>query len=357
MTVHDARSAQFSGPSLDVHPPTVVPVDDPALGGRIRTRALGSNHMRVLVTGVAGMIGSHLTELILDRGDEVVGVDNYLTGQASNVEPLLERPRFSFVRADVCDAAAVESIGQVDAVCQLASPASPADFSTKPGQILRAGSVGVLTTLDVALEHGARYLLASTSEVYGEPLVHPQPETYWGNVHTVGPRACYDESKRFAEAAVSTYGRSFGLDAAIARIFNTYGPRMRVDDGRVVSNFIVQALLGRPLTVFGDGSQTRSFCFVEDQARGLLALLDSGQAGPVNIGNPEEFTVLELATLVIELTGSDSEIEHRPLPQDDPTQRRPDITRAREVLGWEPTVTLRQGLPKVIDYFERHLVA
>jgi len=245
--------------------------------------------------------------------------------------------------------------GPVDAVLNLASPASPVDFSRIPLQILRAGSLGTLNTVELARRHGARYLLASTSEVYGEPAVHPQPESYWGNVNTIGPRACYDESKRFAEAAASTFARSFGVDVGIARIFNTYGPRMRADDGRVVSNFVVQALCGEPITVHGDGSQTRSFCYVTDQAAALIALLDSGEPGPMNLGNPDEFTVEELASMVLELTGSDSPLERRPLPEDDPTQRRPDTALARERLGWEPVVPLREGLVRTIEHFRREL--
>jgi dTDP-glucose 4,6-dehydratase len=313
--------------------------------------------MRILVTGAAGMVGSHLSELLLARGDTVVGLDNLSTGRAANVDHLDGAPRFTLIEGDITDPDALASVGPIDAICQLASPASPTDFATMPSEILRAGSVGVLNTLDLARAHGARYLLASTSEVYGEPLVHPQPEEYFGNVSTTGPRACYDESKRFAEAAVTTYARSFGVDTAIVRIFNTYGPRMRINDGRVVSNFVVQALLGHPLTVQGDGSQTRSFCFVEDQARGLAAMLDSDQSGPINIGNPCEMTVLQLAQRVLELSGSDSTVELRPLPQDDPTQRRPDIRLATERLGWAPSTGLDDGLTRTIDYFRRQLIA
>lgn len=311
--------------------------------------------MRVVVTGCAGLIGSHLCEALLARGDEVIGIDNLVTGRAANLEALRTTPGFSYVAGDATDAATFEGLRDLDAVCHLASPASPLDFATKPTEILRAGSTGTFVTVDLAAAHGARYLLASTSEIYGEPLVHPQPESYLGNVNPIGPRACYDESKRFAEAIVSTHRRSFGLDGAIVRIFNTYGPRMRTDDGRVVSNFVVQALRGEPLTVQGDGGQTRSFCYVDDQVRGLMAMLDAEDAGPINIGNPVQFTVLELAKIVLELTGSDSPIEYRPLPVDDPSQRQPDITRAREVLGWEPRVQLRDGLPLVIEYFEREL--
>ncbi len=313
--------------------------------------------MRILVTGAAGMVGSHLSELLLARGDTVVGLDNLSTGRAANVAHLADEPRFRLIEGDITERAALADVGTVDAVCQLASPASPADFATMPSEILRAGSIGVLNTLDLAQSCNARYLLASTSEVYGEPLVHPQPETYLGNVSTTGPRACYDESKRFAEAAVSTYARSFGVDTAIVRIFNTYGPRMRINDGRVVSNFVVQALLDHPLTVQGDGSQTRSFCFVEDQARGLAAMLDSSESGPINIGNPCEMTVLQLAQRILDLSGSNATIEFRPLPQDDPTQRRPDITSAKGLLGWFPTTALDDGLERTIAYFRRQLLA
>jgi dTDP-glucose 4,6-dehydratase len=310
--------------------------------------------MRIVVTGCAGLIGSHLAEQLVARGDTVVGVDNFTTGRAENLAHLDHHERFTLVTADVTEPGSLDGIdhgGAVDAVVHLASPASPRDFTTMPLEILRVGSVGTFATVELAQRHGARYLLASTSEVYGEPLVHPQPETYLGNVNPVGPRACYDEAKRFAEATVSTYRRSCGLDTGIVRIFNTYGPRMRVDDGRVVSNFVVQALRGEPLTVQGDGSQTRAFCYVDDQVRGLLALLDSDEPGPVNIGNPTTFTVLELAKTVLELTGSTSAIEYLPLPEDDPTQRQPDITVARERLGWQPTVSLRDGLAKVIEHF------
>lgn len=309
--------------------------------------------MRVVIAGGAGLIGSHLAELLLDRGDEVLVVDDYSTGRPENLTHLLDRPGCSVLETDVTEPFDVD--GPVDAVCNLASPASPPDFERIPLEILRAGSTGTFHTIELARRHGARYLLASTSEVYGEPMVHPQPESYWGNVNTTGPRACYDEAKRFAEAVTSTYARSFGVDAAIARIFNTYGPRMRVDDGRVVSNFAVQALTGRPLTLYGDGRQSRSFCYVDDLVRGLVALMDSDEPGPVNLGNPVEFTVAELAEVVIELTGAEVPIEHRPLPVDDPTQRRPDITAASLRLGWHPTVSLREGLERTIDHFRREL--
>lgn len=294
------------------------------------------------------MIGSHVSELLVGRGDEVVVVDDLSTGRRSNLDALAGHPRLRFVEADVTVRIPVD--GPLDAVLNLASPASPPDFSRIPLQILRAGAIGTLNTLELARQHRARYLLASTSEVYGEPAVHPQPESYRGSVSTTGPRACYDESKRFAEAATTTFARSFGVDACIARIFNTYGPRIRPDDGRVVSNFVVQALDGQPITIYGDGRQTRSFCYVEDEAAGLVALLDSGVPGPMNLGNPDESTVEELALHVIELTGSDSTLVRRPLPQDDPTQRRPDITLATEVLGWSPRVPLREGLRRTIEH-------
>lgn len=311
--------------------------------------------MFVLVTGCAGMIGSHLTDALLARGDRVVGVDNFVTGQPENLRAARSNPAFEFLDADICDPDALLGVGKVDVICHLASPASPVDFAVRPADILRVGSLGTFAVIDLAQRVDARLVLASTSEVYGEPLVHPQHESYWGNVNTIGPRACYDESKRFAEAAVSSWVRSYGLDAGIARIFNTYGPRMRVDDGRVVSNFVVQALAGRPLTIQGDGSQTRSFCYVDDQVSGLIALMDSKESGPINIGNPDEWTVLQLAKLVVELTGSTSALTHRPLPTDDPTQRRPDISAARAHLGWEPKISLAEGLPKVIDYFAQRI--
>jgi nucleoside-diphosphate-sugar epimerase len=307
--------------------------------------------MRAVVTGGAGFLGSHLCRALLERGDEVVAVDNLVTGSLGNVEDLSGRPGFSFQRHDVSTSVDVE--GQVDAVLHFASPASPVDFERIPLPILKVGSLGTFNTLGLARAKGARYLLASTSEVYGDPLVHPQPESYWGNVNPIGPRGVYDEAKRFAEAATMAYHRFHGTDVRIVRIFNTYGPRMRPDDGRAVSNFLVQALSGEPLTVYGDGTQTRSFCYVDDEVRGILALLDSDYVGPVNIGNPDEFTILELAKTVLEVTGSSAEITFRPLPTDDPTQRRPDISRARQVLGWEPIVELREGLARTAEWFRR----
>jgi dTDP-glucose 4,6-dehydratase len=304
---------------------------------------------RVVVTGGAGFLGSHLCDALLDRGDEVVCLDNLVTGSTTNVEHLFGRPGFTFVEHDVSRYVWVP--GAVDVVMHLASPASPRDYLEMPIQTLKVGSLGTHNTLGLAKAKGARFFLASTSEVYGDPQVHPQPETYWGHVNPVGPRGVYDEAKRFAEAMTLAYHRHHGLEVRIVRIFNTYGPRMRARDGRVVSNFLVQALRGEPLTVYGDGSQTRSFCYVDDEVRGFLALLDSDLTGPVNIGNPGEFTMLELADLVREVTGSSSEVVFEPLPEDDPTQRRPDITLARTQLGWEPRIDLRDGLVRTAEHF------
>jgi dTDP-glucose 4,6-dehydratase len=303
------------------------------------------------VTGGAGFLGSHLCRVLLDRGDEVVAVDNLSTGARPNVVELLDRPGFELVEHDVTRYVAVA--GPVDAVLHFASPASPKDYLEMPIQTLKVGSLGTHNTLGLAKAKGARYLLASTSEVYGDPQVHPQTEDYWGHVNPVGPRGVYDEAKRFAEAMTMAYHRFHGVDVRIVRIFNTYGPRMRPSDGRVVSNFLTQALAGKPLTVYGDGSQSRSFCYVDDEVRGIVALLDSDHVGPVNIGNPDEFTVGELAHIVLELTGSQSEVVHEPLPVDDPVQRRPDISLARRVLGWEPRVPLREGLARTTEWFAR----
>jgi dTDP-glucose 4,6-dehydratase len=307
--------------------------------------------VRVVVTGGAGFLGSHLCRALLDRGDAVVAIDNLITGNLDNVDDLLARGEFSFIEQDVTNHLDVP--GAVDAVLHFASPASPVDYLEHPIQTLKVGSLGTHKTLGLAKAKGARYLLASTSEVYGDPQVHPQTEDYWGHVNPIGPRGVYDEAKRFAEAMTMAYHRCHGVDVRIVRIFNTFGEQMRPRDGRVVSNFLVQALAGEPLTVYGDGDQTRSFCYVADEVRGILALLDSNYVGPVNIGNPEEHTVLELARLVLELTGSASEIVHRPLPVDDPTQRKPDITLARTELGWEPEVPLADGLARTAKWFGR----
>jgi dTDP-glucose 4,6-dehydratase len=309
--------------------------------------------MRVLITGAAGFLGSHLANRFLDAGYEVVGVDNFLTGSRENIALLQENPRFTFIQQNVSSPLYIT--GPLDGVLHFASPASPVDYLELPIQTLKVGSLGTLNTLGLALAKKARYLLASTSEVYGDPLVHPQPETYWGNVNPVGPRGVYDEAKRFAEALTMAYHRTHGVDTRIVRIFNTYGPRMRPADGRVVSNFIVQALRGEPLTVYGDGSQTRSFCYVSDEVEGIFRLFHSDRNEPVNIGNPDEFTVAELATLVLEETGGASAVVHRPLPDDDPKVRRPDITVARELLGWEPRVPLREGLRRTIPWFKEVL--
>jgi dTDP-glucose 4,6-dehydratase len=307
--------------------------------------------MRILVTGAAGFLGSHLCQRLLDEGHEVIGMDNFVTGRPENMAALFEDTRFHFVQHDVTTFVYVE--GPLDVVMHFASPASPIDYLELPIQTLKVGSLGTHKTLGLAKAKGARYFLASTSEVYGDPLVNPQPESYWGNVNPVGPRGVYDEAKRFAEAMTMAYHRFHGLDVRIVRIFNTYGPAMRPHDGRVVSNFIRQALSGDPLTVYGDGSQTRSFCYVTDEIDGIYRLLMSDWVGPMNIGNPDEMTVMELARLVLELTASPSRIETRPLPQDDPQVRRPMIDRARETLGWTPKVGLAEGLEKTIAYFRQ----
>jgi dTDP-glucose 4,6-dehydratase len=307
---------------------------------------------RVVVTGGAGFLGSHLCDALVERGDEVVCIDDLSTGRHRNIEHLSGHPLFTFVLHDVTAPLGVS--GEVDALMHLASPASPADFQRLPIEILEVGSTGTHNMLRLALAKGARFFLASTSEVYGDPAVHPQPESYCGNVDPIGARSAYDEAKRFAEALAMAYHRVHGVEVRIARIFNTYGPRMRPDDGRVVSNLLTQALRGDPLTVHGDGSQTRSFCYVDDQVRGQLTLLDSDIVGPVNVGTDQEVAVLDLAELVLRVTGSQSGIEYRPLPQGDPVRRRPELTRARDELGWSPRVDLQAGLVRTAEWFCRH---
>jgi nucleoside-diphosphate-sugar epimerase len=303
--------------------------------------------MRVVVTGGAGFLGSHLCEALVRRGDTVVCADDLSTGRLENIEHL-RHLGCEFVRADVT--MPLELSGSVDAVAHLASPASPPDYLRLPLETLAVGSRGTENALRLATQHGARFVLASTSEVYGDPLVHPQHEEYWGNVNPIGPRSVYDEAKRYAEAVTTAY-RGRRANTGILRIFNTYGPRMRPCDGRVVSSFIVQALSGEPLTVYGSGDQTRSFCYVDDLVRGLVAMIDSAEAGPLNIGNPQERTVRELAQLVLEITGSSSAIEFHRLPQNDPTRRRPVVTRVREALGWSPEVSIEEGLRRTVQWF------
>jgi dTDP-glucose 4,6-dehydratase len=307
--------------------------------------------MRILITGAAGFLGSHLCDRFIAGGHEVIGMDNFITGSPENIAHLIGNRAFRFIEHNVTDYIYVE--GRLDGVLHFASPASPVDYLELPIQTLKVGSLGTHKTLGLAKAKGARFLLASTSEVYGDPQVHPQPETYWGHVNPVGPRGVYDEAKRFAEAMVMAYHRVHHIDTRIVRIFNTYGSRMRPNDGRVVSNFIVQALRGEPLTVYGDGSQTRSFCFVSDEVEGIFRLFHSDYRMPVNIGNPNELTVQQMAERVIEKTGSASDIVHVPLPKDDPKVRRPDIAVARRELGWEPVVSLDEGLDRTIPYFRK----
>jgi dTDP-glucose 4,6-dehydratase len=308
---------------------------------------------RVVITGAAGFIGSHLSETLLDRGYSVVGIDNLLTGSTANIAHLVNRD-FTFIKHDVTNYIFVE--GHVDAVLHWASPASPIDYLELPIPTLKVGALGPHKALGLAKEKKARFVLASTSEVYGDPLEHPQKETYWGNVNPIGPRGVYDEAKRFAEAMTTAYHRFHGLDAKIVRIFNTYGPRMRLHDGRAVPAFMNQALRGEDVTIFGSGQQTRSFCYVTDLVAGVIRLMESNVNEPVNIGNPHEMTIEEIARKIIELTGSKSRIVYRPLPEDDPKIRQPDITRARTLLGWEPTVALEEGLTKTLEYFKTQVV-
>jgi dTDP-glucose 4,6-dehydratase len=303
----------------------------------------------VLVTGAAGFLGSHLTDVLLGEGNRVIGVDNLSTGNLKNLEHLKHEPAFSLVEQDIT---LPFDVGPVDAIFNFASPASPDDYHRLGIETLLVGSAGTIHTLELARKHGARYLHASTSECYGDPEVHPQVESYWGNVNPVGPRSVYDEAKRFAEAAVTAYRRYHQVDTHLVRIFNTYGPRLQANDGRVISNFMMQALRGEPLTIYGDGSQTRSFCFVADLIDGIVRLSRSDEHTPVNIGNPVEWTILDCAQEVLAVTGASSKIVFRPLPQDDPTRRRPDIAKAKALLGWEPKVMLREGLERSLEYFK-----
>jgi len=305
--------------------------------------------LRIVVSGAAGFIGSHFCDRLLAEGHSVVGLDNYLTGHRRNLEHIAEGPRFQLVDQDISRPFTIA--GAVDGVVNMASPASPKDYLDHPIETLDVGSAGTRNMLELALAKSAPYLLTSTSECYGDPLVHPQTESYWGNVNPVGPRSCYDESKRFAEALTMAYHRKHGLRTRIARIFNTYGPRMKLDDGRVVPAFLDQALRGEPITVSGDGSQTRSFCYVSDLVDGLYRLMLSEEVYPVNVGNPREMTILQFAEHIKRLTGSESRIVFQALPEDDPRKRRPDITRARDLLGWEPRVELDEGLQRTIAYF------
>jgi len=309
--------------------------------------------MRVLVTGAAGFIGSHLCESLLARDCDVVGVDNFITGSRDNLEPVAHHPRFDFIEQDVTGY--IRLAGSLDWVLHFASPASPRDYLELPIQTLKVGALGTHNALGLAKATGARFLLASTSEVYGDPLMHPQREDYWGNVNPIGPRGVYDEAKRFAEAMTMAYHRAHGVDTRIARFFNTHGPRMRLNDGRAIPAFMTQALTGAPLTVFGDGSQTRSFQYISDLVEGVWLLMARGDSGPVNIGNPQELTLLELAKRISRLSGSRSEIVFRPLPEDDPKVRQPDITRARTLLGWEPRVDTDEGLTRTLEWFRARI--
>jgi len=305
--------------------------------------------MRVLITGAAGFLGSHLADRFLAEGHAVVGLDNFVTGHPDNIAHLMGRPDFEFLRHNISTYTFVA--GPLDGVLHFASPASPVDYLEHPIPTLKVGALGTHNALGLAKAKGARFFLASTSEVYGDPLVHPQTESYWGNVNPIGPRGVYDEAKRYAEAMTMAYHRYHGIDTRIVRIFNTYGPRMRPRDGRVVSNFIVQALTGEPITIYGNGSQTRSFCYVDDEVEGIFRLFMHGDHDPTNIGNPDEYTVKQLAEIVVELTGTKSPIVYRDLPEDDPKVRRPDITRACTMLGWTPKIPVRDGVSKTIEYF------
>jgi dTDP-glucose 4,6-dehydratase len=321
--------------------------------GMVVAQRFGAGH-RILVSGGAGFVPSHVVDALLARGCEVVAVDNFVTGSKDNIAHLSGEPRFTLIEADLADGLPPID-GRFDAVLHMASPASPTDFQKLPLEILKVGSIGTLSMLDRAVADAARFLMASTSEAYGDPLVHPQPETYWGNVNPIGIRSVYDESKRFSEAATMAYHRFHGLDTAIVRIFNTYGPRMRPDDGRAIPTFITQALRGEPITVHGTGAQTRSICFVDDLVRGILLLLDSTESGPINCGTEHEVTMRELAELIVSLTGSSSQVTYITRTADDPEMRRPDLTLARERLGYAPEVTPEEGLRRTIEHFGQRL--
>jgi dTDP-glucose 4,6-dehydratase len=310
--------------------------------------------MRIVVTGGAGFLGSHLCDALIARGDQVVCLDNLSTGRLANISHLLDHRGYEFLQCDVSDG--IDVAGRVDAVAHLASPASPPDYLRMPLETLAVGSKGTEHALRLALANQARFVLASTSEIYGEPAVHPQPEAYWGNVNSIGPRSVYDEAKRFAEALTTAYRRACGANAGIIRIFNTYGPRMSPTDGRVVTNFINQALNSEPITIYGDGTQTRSFCYVDDLIRGVVRMLDSSEPGPINLGNPEEFTIGDFAKIVLAMTDSSSVIEYLPLPTDDPSRRRPLITRAKELLDWEPEVSLTEGICYMVSWMQSQRV-
>lgn len=307
-------------------------------------------HKTVLVSGAAGFLGSHLCEALIADGNCVVGVDNFATGNSANLAELHKRAEFNFIEHDICEPIHIDGLGFI---FNFASPASPADYARLGPETLKVGSYGTLNLLELARQSGAKFLQASTSECYGDPEVHPQPETYWGRVNPIGPRSVYDESKRFSEAAVMAYHRYYGVDTRMVRIFNTYGPRLQPTDGRVISNLMMQALRGEDLTVFGDGSQTRSFCYVSDLIDGIVRLSKSDEHLPVNIGNPDEWTILECAHEVLAVTGSSSRIRYEPLPVDDPTRRKPDITRAKTILGWSPKISLREGLRLSLSYFQQ----
>lgn len=334
-------------------PVTAAPHAAERILNLIMTRKLkkSASGLTSVVTGVAGFLGSHLADLLLARGHKVIGIDNFITGAVDNIAHLGGHTKFRFIEQDVTEFIFLE--GAVDYVWHFASPASPIDYLKIPIQTLKVSSLGTHKALGLARNKGARFFLASTSEIYGDPLVHPQPEEYWGNVNTIGPRGCYDEAKRFAEALVMAYHREHGMETRIVRIFNTYGPRMRLNDGRVVPAFISQALRNKALTIFGQGSQTRSFCYVSDLIEGIYRLMMSDYGLPMNIGNPTELTVLEFGREILRATGSRSKISHKPLPQDDPRQRRPDIAKAKAILKWEPQVALAEGLVKTIEYFRQ----